>query len=75
VSRNIQPGEKGKANLVSHYKNFSQNSSIVPPFSSALNYDAKVWEYLKPGDLFWNVAGTINTKINKQTINSYRPWN
>ena len=75
VSRNIQTGEKGKANLVSHYKNFSQNSSIVPPFSSALNYDAKVWEYLKPGDLFWNVAGTINTKINKQTINSYRPWN
>lgn len=75
VSRNVQDGEKGRANIVSHYRNFSQNSLTFPPFPSAKNYDAKVWEYLKPGDLFWNVAGEINTTINKQTIKSERPWN
>jgi hypothetical protein len=59
VSRNVQDGEKGRANIVSHYKDFSQNSLILPPFPSAKNYDAKVWEYTSPGDLFWNVAGEI----------------
>ena len=75
VSRNIQDGEKGRANIISHYKDFSQNSLILPPFPSAKNYDAKVWEYTSPGDLFWNVAGEIKHSLNKQTIKSYRPWN
>jgi len=75
VSRNIHEGEKGRANIVSHYKDFSQNSLILPPFPSAKNYDAKVWEYTSPGDLFWNVAGEIKHSLNKQTIKSYRPWN
>ena len=75
VSRNVHDGEKGRANLVSHYKDFSQNSLILPPFPSAKNYDAKVWEYTKPGDLFWNVAGEIKHSLNKQSIKSYRPWN
>jgi hypothetical protein len=75
VSRNIHDGEKGKANVISHYKDFSQNSLILPPFPSAKNYDAKVWEYTSPGDLFWNVAGEIKHSLNKQTIKSYRPWN
>lgn len=75
VSRNIHDGEKGRANIVSHYKDFSQNSLILPPFPSAKNYDAKVWEYTSPGDLFWNVAGEIKHSLNKQTIKSYRPWN
>jgi hypothetical protein len=75
VSRNIHDGEKGRANIVSHYRNFSQNSLILPPFPSAKNYDAKVWEYTKPGDLFWNVAGEIKHSLNKQSIKSYRPWN
>ena len=75
VSRNIHDGEKGRANIVSHYKDFSQNSLILPPFPSAKNYDAKVWEYTKPGDLFWNVAGEIKHSLNKQSIKSYRPWN
>ena len=75
VSRNIHDGERGRANIVSHYKDFSQNSLILPPFPSAKNYDAKVWEYTSPGDLFWNVAGEIKHSLNKQTIKSYRPWN
>jgi len=75
VSRNIQDGEKGRANIISHYRNFSQNSLILPPFPSARNYDAKVWEYTKPGDLFWNVAGEIKHSLNKQSIKSYRSWN
>jgi hypothetical protein len=75
VSRNVQDGEKGRANIVSHYKDFSQNSLILPPFPSAKNYDAKVWEYTSPGDLFWNVAGEIKHSLNKQSIKSYRPWN
>lgn len=75
VSRNVKNGEKGRANVISHYKDFSQNSSILPPFPSAKNYDAKVWEYTKPGDLFWNVAGEIKHSLNKQSIKSYRPWN
>lgn len=74
VSRNVHHGEKGRANIVSHYKDFSQNSLILPPFPSAKNYDAKVWEYTKPGDLFWNVAGEIKHSLNKQSIKSYRPW-
>lgn len=75
VSRNVHDGEKGRANIISHYKDFSQNSSILPPFPSAKNYDAKVWEFTKPGDLFWNVAGEIKHSLNKQSIKSYRPWN
>lgn len=75
VSRNIKDGEKGRANLISHYRNFSQDSLILPPFPSAKNYDAKVWEYVKEGELFWNVAGEIKHNLNKKTIKSERPWN
>jgi len=74
VSRNIHHGEKGTANVVGHYQNFSSDSKIKPPFPSASNYDAKVWEYLQPGDLFWNVAGNLKSNLDKKTINSFRNW-
>jgi hypothetical protein len=74
VARNIQDGEKGKANVVSHYQIFQSDSKIMPPFPSASNYDAKVWEYLKPGDLFWNVAGNLKSNLDKKSINSFRNW-
>lgn len=74
VSRNVQDGEKGRANIISSEQHFHQNSKILPPFPSAKNYDAKVWQYLKAGDLFWNVAGEVNSNINKQNIKSERPW-
>jgi len=74
VSRNVQDGEKGRARIIGHYQDFGQDSKIKPPFPSASNYDAKVWEYLKPGDLFWNVAGNLKSSINKSQIKSYREW-
>jgi hypothetical protein len=74
VARNIHPGEKGRAKIIGHYQDFSQNAKIKPPFPSASNYDAKVWEYLKPGDLFWNVAGDLISNIDKKSINSFRNW-
>jgi hypothetical protein len=74
VARNIHHGEKGRANIIGHYQLFSQNSKTLPPFPSASNYDAKVWEYLKPGDLFWNVAGEIKSTIDKTKIQSYKNW-
>lgn len=75
VARNIHEGEKGRANIISHYQDFHSNSKIIPPFPSASNYDAKVWEYLKPGDLFWNVAGNLKSSLDKNSINSFRNWN
>lgn len=75
VSRNVHTGEKGRANVVSHYRSFSQDSKIMPPFPSASNYDAKVWEYTKEGDLFWNVASEIKTNLDKKSVLSYRDWN
>jgi hypothetical protein len=74
VARNIKDGEKGRATIIGHYQYFEQNSKIIPPYASALNYDAKVWEYLQEGDLFWNVAGNIKSSINKTNINSNVKW-
>jgi hypothetical protein len=74
VARNIHDGEKGRAKIVGHYRSFSQDSLMSPPFPSASNYDAKVWEFTEPGDLFWNVAGEVKSKLNPETINSYRDW-
>lgn len=75
VSRNIKDGEKGTANIISSKYKFEQNAKILPPFPSAPNYDAKVWEFLKEGDLFWNVAGEVKSIINKKNIKSERQWN
>lgn len=74
VARNIHDGEKGEAKVISHYKYFGQKSDILPPFPSASNYDAKVWEFVQPGDLFWNVAGEITHNLDKSKINSERSW-
>jgi hypothetical protein len=63
VARNIKEGERGKASLWSHPKAFNQNvdKDKVPPFSCALNYDAKAWEFMQdhasPNAWFWNVGG------------------
>lgn len=80
VARSIQPGEKGRANVFSHYKAFSTKApkEHMPPFPSADNYDAKIWEFMglhaETGALFWNVASSVKTSLDKSTINSYRPW-
>lgn len=82
VSRNIKSGERGKATVWSHPKEFSQNvaEEFIPPFPSALNYDAKAWEFMvrhgNPDAWFWNVGGdpqpeSVNTK---QSIDAQREW-
>lgn len=82
VARNIKKGERGNATIWSHPKAFTQDvdPQYNPPFPSAMNYDAKAWEFMtkhgSPGAWFWNVGGDpkpqdINTKL---LTNSYRDW-
>lgn len=82
VARNIKKGERGSATIWSHPKAFTQDvdPQYNPPFPSAMNYDAKAWEFMtkhgSPGAWFWNVGGDpkpkdINTKL---LTDSYRDW-
>mgnify|MGYP001192725348 FL=1 len=82
VARNIKKGERGNATIWSHPKAFTQDvdPQYNPPFPSAMNYDAKAWEFMtkhgSPGAWFWNVGGDpkpkdINTKL---LTDSYRDW-
>lgn len=47
--------------LYSAPERFTQPSKLRPPYSSLLNYDAKVWQFVislgQDGDYIWNVAG------------------
>ena len=82
VARNIQKGERGVATMWSHPKAFNQNvdKEYFPPFPSALNYDAKAWEFLvrhgKPGAWFWNVGGDPKpeSEETKKKTKSEREW-
>tara|TARA_R100000808_G_C2131441_1_gene140582 strand:+ start:678 stop:1553 length:876 start_codon:yes stop_codon:yes gene_type:complete len=80
VARNLKQGELGRSDVFSHYKSFHSNVDIKydPPFPSASNYDAKVWEFMikhgKEGDMMWNVAGNCASKLNKDNIDSQRQW-
>jgi hypothetical protein len=42
-------------------ESFERIAKVPPPFESAANYDAKVWQFVlqhaASGDYFWNVAG------------------
>ena len=82
VARNIQTGERGKAKIWSHPKAFNQNvnAEYTPPFPSALNYDAKAWEFMvkhgSPGAWFWNVGGDPKpeSEETKKKVDSQREW-
>jgi hypothetical protein len=82
VARNIKDGELGRAKVWSHPKQFNQDvdPTFNPPFPSAMNYDAKAWEFMKrhgnPGAWFWNVGGNPKPKqeTTKETVNSQRGW-
>jgi hypothetical protein len=81
VARNIKDGELGRATVWSHPKEFSQNVApqYAPPFPSALNYDAKAWEFMlkhaNEGAWFWNVGGDPKPGfLDKSTIKSERAW-
>ncbi len=53
-------GDYGKAKLYECKIAFNKPAKIIPPFPSAITYDAKAWEFIKqhasPGALFWNVG-------------------
>lgn len=82
VARNIQKGERGIAKMWSHPKAFTQNvdKEYYPPFPSALNYDAKAWEFMvkngTPGAWFWNVGGDPKPEdpMTKENTHSERAW-
>lgn len=82
VARNIQKGERGVATMWSHPKAFNQNvdKEYFPPFPSALNYDAKAWEFMvkhgNPGAWFWNVGGDPKpeSEETKKKTKSEREW-
>lgn len=82
VSRNIKAGERGRAEIWSHPKAFTQDvhPDLQPPFPSALNYDAKAWEFMvkhgNPGAWFWNVGGDPKPEdpTTKENVNSERSW-
>lgn len=82
VARNIKDGELGRAKVWSHPKAFTQDvdPKYFPPFPSALNYDAKAWEFMvrhaNPGAWFWNVGGNPKPENpdTKLITDSYRAW-
>lgn len=77
VARNIKDGENGRADIISHPQMFNQDAKIMPPYPSASNYDAKVWQHVlehgRPGDYVWNVAGNIYPERTDMP-NSKREW-
>lgn len=60
VGHNPDDMQRGFANVYQSPEKYSQNTKVLPPFPSASNYDAKVWQfmlkYANPGALFWNVG-------------------
>ena len=81
VARNIQQGELGRAKFISYHKPFHSKSDLIPSdFNCESTYDAKGWDYMnkygEKGDWFFSVAGdSEKSKIQAETIDSYRNWN
>lgn len=80
VARNIKSGERGRAEIISHDQQFNQDARLMPPYPSASNYDAKVWEHVlagaESGDFVWNVAGQVEcvTTQLSHPISSQKDW-
>tara|TARA_Y100000004_G_C8911394_1_gene411072 strand:+ start:344 stop:1096 length:753 start_codon:yes stop_codon:yes gene_type:complete len=53
-------GNYGRAKTYKCEIPFNKPAKVLPPFPSAITYDAKAWEFMKkyasPGALFWNVG-------------------
>ena len=53
-------GDYGRAKTYRCQIPFNKPAKVIPPFPSAITYDAKAWEFIKqhasPGSLFWNVG-------------------
>lgn len=79
VSRNVQPGELGRAEFMSYHKPFLSPSETQAPFDSEPCYDAKGWDYFKlmaeEDAWFFNVAGeALPTFLKPEEVDSYRDW-
>lgn len=80
VSRNLKPGEVGKANIISEPLPFSKAEHFknLPPFPSVSTYDAKVWKYIPrySGHWMWNVGADPEMPLEStyNAVNSYREW-
>lgn len=82
VARNIQDGEKGRAEIISAPEPFLKavKRSELPPFPTVASYDAKGYRYVPKNSgknvLFWNVGQ--EPKLNNENIydqvDSYREW-
>lgn len=60
VGHKPTPEQQGIATLVEAPEAYNKPAKVLPPFPSAPNYDAKVWQFIlkrrkKDGVLFWNV--------------------
>lgn len=79
VARNLHAGEKGCAEVYSHPLPFLRKvaPADAPPYASALNYDAKVWAFVRKhacdGAVVWNVAAEPPTPKGPP-ISLYREW-
>ena len=53
-------GDYGRAKLYQCKIPFNKPAKVIPPFPSAITYDAKAWQFIKEhaskGALFWNVG-------------------
>lgn len=53
-------GQVGRAQMYVAPERYEQDARVLPPYPSCVNYDAKVWSFVKrlatPGALIWNVA-------------------
>tara|TARA_R110002051_G_scaffold319101_3_gene402634 strand:+ start:43 stop:795 length:753 start_codon:yes stop_codon:yes gene_type:complete len=53
-------GNYGRAKTYKCEIPFNKPARVLPPFPSAITYDAKVWDFMRkyasPGALFWNVG-------------------
>jgi hypothetical protein len=83
VSRNIKPGEVGRAVIESATVPFLKPCKVLPEFPTTATYDAKAWakfkEFAKPGAIFINVGSdsAIESElgsVDRQSINSARVW-
>ena len=70
----------GKSSTELNLTNQNVDAEYIPPFPSALNYDAKAWEFMvkhgNPGAWFWNVGGQPypESEETKEKTNSQREW-
>jgi len=62
----FSPDDQKRITLYTAPEKFTQSAQTRPPYSSLLNYDAKVWQFVLDEDYIWNVAGDPGPKGNRK---------